>query len=142
MRRSRLLLLVTIALVALSGRGAGGDRRQPRRRASSSTRSRRGSTHRPTSRRRPATAGCSSSQQTGLIRIIKDGQLQATPFADLTKLVTAGGEQGLLGLAFHPDFAKNGRLFVYYTARSQHEQVWELHAKPGADTVSGRRASC
>jgi glucose/arabinose dehydrogenase len=78
-------------------------------------------------------------QQTGRIRIVVDGQLQATPFADLTKLVTAGGEQGLLGLAFHPDFAKNGRLFVYYTARSRHEQVWELHAKPGADTISGPR---
>jgi len=78
-------------------------------------------------------------QQNGLIRIIKDGQLQATPFADLTKLVTAGGEQGLLGLAFHPDFAKNGRLFVYYTARSQHQQVWELHARSGADTISGSR---
>src|SRR6478736_4677658 len=42
-------------------------------------------------------------QQTGQIRIIKDGQLLPTPFADLGKLVTAGGEQGLLGLAFHPD---------------------------------------
>src|SRR4030081_8911 len=53
-------------------------------------------------------------QQTGQIRIIKDGQLLPTPFADLSKLVTAAGEQGLLGLAFHPDFARNGRLFVYY----------------------------
>jgi glucose/arabinose dehydrogenase len=78
-------------------------------------------------------------QQTGLIRIIKDGQLVPTPFADLTKLVTAGGEQGLLGLAFHPGFATNGRLFVYYTSRAQHEQVWELHARPGSDTVSGAR---
>jgi glucose/arabinose dehydrogenase len=78
-------------------------------------------------------------QQTGEIRIVKDGQVLPTPFADLGKLVTAGGEQGLLGLAFHPDFAKNGRLFVYYTARSRHEQVWELHATPGADTISGSR---
>ena len=78
-------------------------------------------------------------EQTGLIRIIQDGKLLPTPFADLSKLVTAAGEQGLLGLAFHPDFAQNGRLFVYYTSRSQHEQVWELHAKPGADTISGRR---
>jgi glucose/arabinose dehydrogenase len=78
-------------------------------------------------------------EQTGKIRIIKGGQLLATPFADLSSLVTAGGEQGLLGLAFHPDFARNGRLFVYYTARTQHQQVWELHAKPGADTISGKR---
>jgi glucose/arabinose dehydrogenase len=78
-------------------------------------------------------------EQTGLIRIVQDGNLLPTPFADLSKLVTAGGEQGLLGLAFHPDFTENGRLFVYFTARSQHEQVWELHAKPGADTISGPR---
>jgi glucose/arabinose dehydrogenase len=78
-------------------------------------------------------------EQTGRIRIIKDGQLLAKPFADLSNLVTAGGEQGLLGLVFHPDFAKNGRLFVYYTARSQHQQVWELHAAPTGDTISGKR---
>jgi glucose/arabinose dehydrogenase len=78
-------------------------------------------------------------EQTGKIRIVKDGQLLAKPFADLSRLVTAGGEQGLLGLAFHPGFATNGRLFVYYTARSQHQQVWELHAAPTADAVSGKR---
>jgi glucose/arabinose dehydrogenase len=78
-------------------------------------------------------------EQTGLIRIIQDGKLLPAPFADLSKLVTDAGEQGLLGLAFHPDFAQNGRLFVYYTSRSRHEQVWELHARPGADTISGRR---
>jgi glucose/arabinose dehydrogenase len=78
-------------------------------------------------------------EQTGLIRIIQDEKLLPTPFADLSKLVTTGGEQGLLGLAFHPDFAENGRLFVYFTSRAQHEQVWELHARPGADTVSGPR---
>src|SRR5690606_15606410 len=37
--------------------------------------------------------------------------------ADLASLVRAGGEQGLLGLAFHPDFAANGRFFVNYTDR-------------------------
>jgi glucose/arabinose dehydrogenase len=78
-------------------------------------------------------------EQTGKVRIIKDGQLLAAPFVDLTSRVTAGGEQGLLGLAFDPDYATNGRLFVYYTARTQHQQVWELHAKPGADVVSGAR---
>jgi glucose/arabinose dehydrogenase len=79
-------------------------------------------------------------EQTGKIMIVQDGKLLPTPFADLSKLVaTDGGEQGLLGLAFHPQFAQNGRLFVYYTARNQHEQVWELHAAPGANTISGAR---
>jgi glucose/arabinose dehydrogenase len=79
-------------------------------------------------------------EQTGKILIVQDGKVLPTPFADLSKLVTTdGGEQGLLGLAFHPQFATNGRLFVYYTARNAHEQVWELHATPGADTISGAR---
>jgi glucose/arabinose dehydrogenase len=78
-------------------------------------------------------------EQGGLIRIVQDGKLLPAPFADLTKQVTAGGEQGLLGLAFDPQFAKNGRLFVYYTGRNAHEQVWELRAKSGSNTVSGFR---
>jgi glucose/arabinose dehydrogenase len=54
-------------------------------------------------------------EQGGLIRIAKSGALQATPFLDLSSVVTAGGERGLLGLAFHPSYAQNGRFFVYYT---------------------------
>jgi glucose/arabinose dehydrogenase len=52
----------------------------------------------------------------GQVRVIAaDGTLRAAPFVDLSGRVTAGGEQGLLGLAFHPNFAANGRLFVDYT---------------------------
>jgi len=58
--------------------------------------------------------------QIGLVRIIKNGQLQETPFLDLrSKLVQLNpgfDERGLLGLAFHPDYDKNGRFFVYYSA--------------------------
>src|SRR5262245_5519937 len=50
-------------------------------------------------------------EQGGTVRVIDpDGTLSADPFLDLTPHVTAGGEQGLLGLAFHPDYATNGRL--------------------------------
>jgi glucose/arabinose dehydrogenase len=55
-------------------------------------------------------------EQTGRIRIVRDGALIAQPFLDIADLVTAGGEQGLLGLAFLPT-AEEGRFFVYYTAR-------------------------
>lgn len=57
-------------------------------------------------------------QQAGKIRLIKDGQLSASPFLDIESLVhhEAGTELGLLGLAFHPDYATNGYFFVYYTA--------------------------
>lgn len=56
-------------------------------------------------------------EQDGLIRILKDGQLNASPFLDVTHLVNRdGSEQGLLGLAFHPQFSENGQFFVNYTA--------------------------
>ncbi|WP_417309965.1 PQQ-dependent sugar dehydrogenase [Devosia sp.] len=57
-------------------------------------------------------------EQTGTIRIVKDGALTETPFLDLGDKTTASGERGLLGLAFHPDYAENGRFFVNYTDRA------------------------
>lgn len=54
-------------------------------------------------------------EKAGRIRIIRDGALLPTPFLDLTTRVSNGGEQGLLGVAFHPDFASNGRFVVSYT---------------------------
>lgn len=58
--------------------------------------------------------------QIGEIRLIKDGTLVETPFLDLKdKIVPLNpgfDERGLLGLAFHPDYAYNGRFFVYYSA--------------------------
>jgi glucose/arabinose dehydrogenase len=59
--------------------------------------------------------------QVGTVRVIaSNGMLATEPFLDvraaLVSLMPAYDERGLLGLAFHPDFASNGRLFVYYTA--------------------------
>lgn len=55
-------------------------------------------------------------EKPGLIRIIKDGNVLGQPFLDLTDVVrTNGNEQGLLGLAFHPDYAMNGLFYVNYT---------------------------
>ena len=54
-------------------------------------------------------------EQAGRIRIVEDGALRRRPFLDLTDRVLSGGERGLLGLAFHPDFATNRRFFVDYT---------------------------
>src|SRR5262245_14550132 len=53
-------------------------------------------------------------QQAGLIRVIRNGALQATPFLDLRSSISAGGERGLLGLAFPPNYATSGRSFVYF----------------------------
>ena len=54
----------------------------------------------------------------GLVRIAgPDGQLQPTPVLDLSQEVSLGNEEGLLGLAFDPEFAQNGHLYVDYTAQ-------------------------
>jgi glucose/arabinose dehydrogenase len=57
-------------------------------------------------------------EQAGLIRVIENDILLSTPFLDLSGRVESGGEKGLLGLAFHPEFAQNRRFFVNYTRRS------------------------
>ena len=55
-------------------------------------------------------------EKPGRIRVVADGRLLPTPFLDLTdEVLSAGAEQGLLGLAFHPQYRWNGRFFVYYT---------------------------
>lgn len=55
------------------------------------------------------------TEQGGLIRILEGSRLRPEPFLDVRSLVTSGGEQGLLGLAFHPRYAQNGIFFVDYT---------------------------
>ena len=61
-------------------------------------------------------------EQRGTVRAIdlKAGEpavIAATAFLDLQDRVVAGGEKGLLGFAFHPEFRKNGKLYVNYTAK-------------------------
>ncbi|MGQ0568130.1 MAG: PQQ-dependent sugar dehydrogenase, partial [Armatimonadota bacterium] len=65
-------------------------------------------------------------EQAGLIRIIRNGMVQPTPFLDIRSRVVSGGETGLLSVAFHPSYASNGRFFVNYTAN-----------RPGLTTVIG-----
>jgi len=55
-------------------------------------------------------------QKGGLIRILNaDGTVNATPFLNLSAFVSTNSERGLLGLAFHPNYATNGYFFVNYT---------------------------
>jgi glucose/arabinose dehydrogenase len=54
-------------------------------------------------------------EKTGLAKVVRGGAVEQAPFLDLTRTVTTSSEQGLLGLAFHPDYARNGRLWVSYT---------------------------
>ncbi len=71
------------------------------------------------------------NERGGRIMVVDaDGSLRAEPFVDLSSRVQAGGERGLLGVAFHPDFERNGRLFVHYS-----------RAGDGATVVSELQAS-
>jgi glucose/arabinose dehydrogenase len=59
-------------------------------------------------------------EQVGRIRVVKDGVVLPTPFLDIRSLVTTGGsEQGLLSVAFHPQFKTNGVFIVDYTRSSK-----------------------
>ena len=80
-------------------------------------------------------------EQTGRIRVITNGgTLLATPFLNLSASIRYGGEQGLLGLAFHPDYETNGKFYVYLTLGSNGYQVVnEYRANPpNANTVDWR----
>jgi glucose/arabinose dehydrogenase len=65
-------------------------------------------------------------QQGGRISVVRDGKSLGRPFLDISSRVTAGGEQGLLGLAFSPDYAKSGLFYVYFTRRDGKQEVAEL----------------
>ena len=55
-------------------------------------------------------------EQSGLIKVVKNGIINATPFLDLIDVIdNSANEQGLLGLAFHPDYVNNGYFYVNYT---------------------------
>ncbi|HEY0042139.1 MAG TPA: PQQ-dependent sugar dehydrogenase [Flavisolibacter sp.] len=55
-------------------------------------------------------------QQSGAVRVYDpaNGGLQATPFLNVAGIITYGGEQGLLSMAFHPQYETNGYFFIYY----------------------------
>jgi glucose/arabinose dehydrogenase/fibronectin type 3 domain-containing protein len=54
-------------------------------------------------------------QKNGIVRVIKNGQLQATPFIDLSAKVNTYDDRGFWGLAFDPNFASNGYIYMTYT---------------------------
>ncbi len=75
-------------------------------------------------------------EQDGRVRVIKDGQVLPTPFLDVVSSVLSGGERGLLGIAFHPDFRQNDRFYLHFARRPDGDHVIaEFLASPGADTA-------
>lgn len=77
-------------------------------------------------------------EQPGRVRIIEDGELLSEPYLDLTAAVETGGnEQGLLGMAFDPDFATNGRFFLDFTVEGGDTRVVRYTvADPSADAAT------
>jgi glucose/arabinose dehydrogenase len=71
-------------------------------------------------------------EQPGRIRVVKNGELLATPFLDIRSRLSSGGERGLLSVAFHPNYAANGFLYVNYTNRQGHTHV-ERYTVSAAD---------
>ena len=54
-------------------------------------------------------------EKVGRIRVLRHDTLLATPFFDIRGKINQGSDEGLLSLAFHPDYATNGRFYVYFT---------------------------
>ncbi|TDI69406.1 MAG: T9SS type A sorting domain-containing protein [Bacteroidetes bacterium] len=76
-------------------------------------------------------------EQGGLIKILNaDGTTNATPFLDISSLVSGGSEQGLLGLAFHPNYAANGYFYVNYTDNSGDTEVSRFSVSAGDPDVA------
>lgn len=69
-------------------------------------------------------------ERAGVIKVLQPGEATATVFLDITARVRSGGERGLLGLAFHPQFSSNRRFFVDYTRQTD-----------GATVIAEYRAS-
>jgi glucose/arabinose dehydrogenase len=79
-------------------------------------------------------------EQTGAIRVVRHDSLLPAAFLDLTRHIDYGGERGLLGLAFHPNYAANGRFYVYYTNPQGDIRVvrYTVSANPDvADSTTG-----
>jgi glucose/arabinose dehydrogenase len=74
-------------------------------------------------------------EQQGRIRILRGGTLAAAPFLDLTSRVSCCGERGLLGLAFHPGYAQNGRFYVNYTNPQGNTHVSEFRVSSNPDVA-------
>lgn len=78
-------------------------------------------------------------EQAGVIRILQNDALVDAPFLDIRDLVDdSGNEQGLLGLAFHPDYESNGYFYVNYTGQGGDTVIARFHAAGNAAELESR----
>ncbi len=71
-------------------------------------------------------------------RIVRVAGGRRTTFLDIRPIVLAGGEQGLLSVAFHPGYARNGLFYIDYTARNGNTVIAEYRARAGKKPVRTR----
>jgi glucose/arabinose dehydrogenase len=79
-------------------------------------------------------------EQSGEIAVIRDGQTLPTPFLDIRSLVRDNDEQGLLSMAFAPDYQKSGRFYVFYTGKDGNERIVEYRRGASADQADPHSA--
>jgi glucose/arabinose dehydrogenase len=75
-------------------------------------------------------------EQGGFVRVVQNGAVLATPFLNLSTAVANGTEQGLLGLAFPPDYGSSGRFYVCFTNTSGHIVVARFRRSAGNPLVA------
>jgi glucose/arabinose dehydrogenase len=75
-------------------------------------------------------------EQGGVIRVVQNGTVLATPFLNLTASITAGGEEGLLGLAFPPNYGSSGRFYVYFNNAASNVVVARFKRSAGNPLVA------
>lgn len=78
-------------------------------------------------------------EQRGRVRIVKNGQQVAIPFLDITSRVQFDGTfQGILGIAFHPDYDQNGQFFVNYTVTGGDTRVSRFYVSGNPDRANAQ----
>ena len=78
-------------------------------------------------------------EQAGMIRVVEKGRIRGAPFLDIRSRVVAGGEQGLLGLAFPKNYAKSRTFYVNYTAQGSGATVIDRYRVRAGRAVPATR---
>jgi glucose/arabinose dehydrogenase len=80
-------------------------------------------------------------EKVGTVRVIRNGSLLAQPFLNLTGRVSGNTEQGLLSLAFDPQYSTNGFFYVYYTDLHGYVRVARYHVSTNPDVADPASAT-
>ena len=80
-------------------------------------------------------------EQSGRIRLIRNGRTASTPFLDISKLVSCCGERGLLGLAFAPNYASSGLFYVSYTNTGGDTRIAEYRRSASNQNIADPRSA-